>query len=317
MASQVHAVSSRYDRTVEALQSAPREWRQDFASIALLLLTESYYVEAGLAEGGSEALHEKSQAGTDQSQWRIAVERYAGQLHRLQISVDSGADVSLLVFDEAELVLEINHQQVMLSHPRMEKQPAFEQSVLEQFCQVRDCYELTGLSSLMPSSPGAVPVPDRLPAATSATETVKPAWSFTVEGLVCAHDGIRVAFQPSDNPGAVRKLCVQLFTEAGRLLSGLAQQQSHGVLVDWSEFALSGGANGTEQVYKLNGAGDVLRLNSPLMGRQPAVLTALQPWLRARLRGRNYSLELPAGEFGWKGATISASIPAAHSPAAH
>ena len=108
MSAAAAADSSRFERTVEALQRAEPPLRADFASIALVELTEIYLAEADLARNEAQAL----QGDPALRGWSRAVERFAEQL--------------------------------LLAHPRRAQQAAFEQRVLARFCTTAPCTRLTG-----------------------------------------------------------------------------------------------------------------------------------------------------------------------------
>lgn len=300
----VEAASTRYERTLIALQSAPEEWRADFALIALSQLADAYYAEADLARGssiGSDGGNKSNKEAEKEMQWSWSVERYANQLYGFQMSVESGIPVSLAKSPVTEAVLEVGGQQVMLSHPRPEKQSAYELAVMTQFCQLRDCVELTG------SSDFAAAVTERADeqlSERSAEDEVKPSWIFTNDGPVCSYQGIQLSFQPRDNPGAVRKLCVQLFTEINALLKGIQGQQRYGVSVSWPDMTVVSESPGSVQMIRLNDAGDVLSMNLSLLSGSPELLTRLKPWMASRLEGRGASLEMSAVSFGWQGGAL-------------
>lgn len=295
--------SSRYDRTVFALQSAPLEWRADFALIALSQLADAYYSEADLARSPLNGRGDTQEQVEKQTEWSWSVERYANQLYGYQMSIENGALVFFAQAPVTEVVLEIDGQQVMLSHPRPEKQPVFEQAVLTQFCQLRNCVELTG-SAVSHTAKAVGSDSSRETSVNAAATTVKPSWAFTANGPVCSYDEIHLSFQPGDNPGAVRKLCVRLFEEVKGLLSELQEQQSYGVHVNWRELSLGSISEEGQQMVRLNEAGDMLSLNAPLIHNNPALLINLKPWLKAHAGGQGFSLELTAKALGWHGAAL-------------
>ncbi|MBU3070017.1 hypothetical protein KOI40_09300 [Aestuariicella sp. G3-2] len=300
----VEASSTRYERTLLALQSAPEEWRADFALIALTQLADAYYAEADLARystNSSAGERKSSKEAEKEVQWSWSVERYANQLYGFQMSVESGIPVSLAKSPVTEAVLDVGGQQVMLSHPRPEKQSAYELAVLTQFCQLRDCAELTGSTDF---ATAVTEKADKQAAGPSGKNVVKPSWIFTADGPVCSYQGIHLSFQPRDNPGAVRRLCVQLFGEIKNLLEGIQGQQRYGVRVSWPDMTVVSESPGSVQLVRLNGAGDVLSVDLSLISSSPALLNQLKPWMALRLEGQGASLELSARLLGWQGVAL-------------
>lgn len=300
---------SRYDRTIRALQAAEPEWQADFAGIALWQLTGAYRAEADLARQDI-ALVQKNR------HWSSSVDQYAGRLSVYQRRVEEGARIDFVLSPVTEAVLQVEGEPVMLAHPRPGQQAAFEQSVLEQFCQLRDCGSLTGLAALadrqgvagladgVVTVVGDQPLPET-DRASAARLTLKPGWEFTTEGPVCTYAGVRLRFQQGDNPGAVRKLCLDLFAEIAVLGDGLRQQQQYGVVVEWAALEFSQTAvDGDSSMLKLNRSGDMLRLRAPLLKANAALLRSLTPWLESHLAEQQTTLDLQAGTYGWRGAAL-------------
>lgn len=303
------AAGSRYDRTLRALQTAEPEWRADFAGIALWQLAGAYRTEADLARQDISRVQKNRH-------WSSSVDQYAGRLSVYQRRVEEGALIDFVLSSVTEAVLQVNGEPVMLAHPRPGQQAAFEQSVLEQFCQLRDCGALTGLAVLadrhgvagltdgMIAVVGDQPLPET-DRASAARLTLKPGWEFTTEGPVCTYAGVRLRFQQGDNPGAVRKLCLDLFAEIAVLGDGLRQQQQYGVVVEWAALEFSQTAvDGDSSMLKLNRSGDMLRLRAPLLKANTALLRSLTPWLESHLAEQQTTLDLQAGTYGWRGAAL-------------
>ncbi len=157
--------------------------------------------------------------------------------------------------------------------------------MLERFCRSHDCATLTRPQTALPTLPGAAPI--------------NPSWAFTADGPACSHAGLHLVFQPGDNPGSLRRFCTALFQEAARILQGMQEQQQHGVHINWQQLALTPQPGGRQHTLTLNAVGDTLSVDLPQIARTPELLPALQPWLAARLAGRNYSLSLQAAVYDW------------------
>lgn len=313
------ADSTRYDRTIRALQAAEPEWRADFAGVALWQLTGAYYAEADLARQDSQpptVTPVTERALQKKRHWSAVVDQYAGRLADVQRQVEAGAKVSFALSPVTEAMLQVADEQVMLAHPRPEQQAAFEQLVLEQFCQLRDCWVLTGWSEFADSRDLSVAADGAISALgdqssigmqqTSSTQaSITPSWEFTAAGSACSYAGIRLRFQRDDNLGALRQLCRDLFGEVAAVRDGLWQQQQYGVEVEWSALAFSQPSVETgEPMLKLNRAGDLLRVDAPLLRGRTALLQALKPWLAAQVAQQNSTVELQAEAYGWRGAGL-------------
>lgn len=163
---------SHFARTLRALERADAGSRADFAGIALWQLTGAYRAEADLARQELQAIAANPKAdrqAVERAQqknrhWSSSVDQYAGRLMLLQRRVEAGAAVDFILSPVTETVLVVEGEQVVLAHPRPGKQAIFEQSVIEQFCQLRDCAALTG--------PGATAARSAQPATVATTPRV-------------------------------------------------------------------------------------------------------------------------------------------------
>ena len=283
---------SRFRRTVVHLQDAGPEMQADFASTALRALAEVYMAEADLA---------RKQAGQQQSPakligWSRAVDQYANQLALVVEDIDLGFPVELLQDDTESARVTVAGRAVILSHPRADQQATFEQRVLRDFCSRSDCKSLTARSSI------SEPIP------VSASQ-IKPVWTFTGDGPVCSHAGIKLRFGSAENIARSRSTCKQLLQEVLSLLNEIAWQQRHGVTVDWDSLSIRPTPGRPEHLVQLNGAGDSILATLPLMYGSPDLLGDIRPWMQGRLGGdKTTDIQLQAARYGWEVAAASSSL---------
>ena len=276
---------SRFHRTVLALQEAPLDEQADFALDALRELIEVYIAEADLA---SMEAREPDQASKAKLRgWSQAVDHYASQLMLVMEDIDEGFPLAISIGREGAVTVTVADRAVMLSHPRLGQQAAFERRVLSEFCSRHDCESMTELAD------AAEPIP------LSGTG-MKPGWSFTETGQVCSREGIEVRFESVHNLGLSRSTCEELLQEADTLVTEIAWQRRHGVVVDWDRLAISPTPQRPEHLVRLNEAGDSILVTLPLIYGSLGLLEDLKPWLRYRVgAGAEVRLELDAGNYGW------------------
>ncbi len=267
-----------FARTVAALQDADAQWRADFARIALAQLAEAYTHEAELA------LTDPKLTPGERRRWSRGVEQYGNQLLFLQMDIEAGLEVNLYMAPATGAVLEAGNQQVVLTFPRPRQQLAYEQAVLEQYCQLYDCSQL--------SVAAAVPAPPR-PAG-----SVTPLWAFTEAGGRCSYDGLKLQFSLGGNLSEQRQLCQALLAEVAALLDELTRQQQYGVYIDWPGLSVSAVRQGEEHAVRLNSSGDSVLLPLPVISGLPQLLPRLHTWLAGKSRGEAASLTLSAEEIG-------------------
>lgn len=277
------AMSTRFERTVAALQLQPADSRALFAQSALYELSLAYQEEASLAR--LEADH----GGGDASlmAWSRAVERYAAVIDMLLADIEDGFPVELRMDTGAGASVAVEQRVTMLNHPRLGEQARFEQQVLEHFCAQINCAELTGSSRL------AQPV-------RMSTESVRPLWSFTADGPVCSYRGLTFEFATDVNITRARELCVQVMNEAVLLADQIAWQRQHGVTVEWDVLTIHATAGRPQHRLQLNLAGDSIVAVIPLIYSSKGLLERLIPWVRpAAESGTPSTVRVLARDIGW------------------
>jgi hypothetical protein len=283
LSSPVTADVSRFERTIEALQRAEPSLRGDFASIALVELTEIYLAEADLARNEAQAVDgDPTLRG-----WSRAVEQFAEQLLLVQQDVAFGLPVELRRHDHEVPAVSVAGRTVMLAHPRRAQQAAFEQQVLARFCAAVSCARLTGALAEAPPIPVALP-------------PVTPTWEFSRAGPRCQYKGLALQFSANGDLAEQRARCNALMQEAEALAAELAWQARHEVAVAWQALSVSATVRRPEHLVQLNDAGDSLLISVPLIHATPGLLAALTPWLQRRhTDGELASMQLDAGTLGW------------------
>jgi len=275
---------TRFQRTVQRLQTASPELRGDFAATALTNLTEAYLAEAQLARAhAGRSGHSAKLRG-----WSAMVDYYARQLPLLLADIELGFPVQLSMDGQQELAITIADRTVIVSPPRLNQQSAFEQAILSDFCATHSCEA---------SLPGNA-TPEPAPVAMGA---VRPEWRFSTQGPVCAYEGIQVRFANNKNLANSRLICAQFLREAISLADELAWQQRNGVVIEWSKVKIQAVSHRTEHVIPVNGAGDSVLVTVPLLYRNPELLQNILPWMRGRLGDQPpASVELNADLYGWQ-----------------
>jgi hypothetical protein len=209
-------------------------------------------------------------------------------LYIVMEEVQTGAPVKLTSDLKGSAGARIADRVVIFQHPRADQQRAFEQRLLQDFCQRNDCRSL--IAVVEPVRP--IPV---------TASQVNPEWLITSQGAVCAHGGIVVRFGPDADLGRARGICEQLMSEAELLAADIAWQARHGVRVDWGVLTVTAVPRRPEHVIDLNAYGDTVLVNVPLIHGSPGLLASLKPWLSTRYTQSNpTALELEATQIGWE-----------------
>lgn len=276
---------SRYDRIVQTLQTAEPDLRAQFATSALLELTEVYLAEADLARREAEDSDEPQRL----SSWSRAVERYASQLALVLDDIALGFPIDLRTYSREVASVSVGGRTIMLAHPRSDQQSAYQQAVLRHFCGQGLC------RNLIVSEASIEPIP-------MSTGVVSPHWEFTAAGPTCSHQNLQLTFSSGGALGHQRSLCEQLMQEAETLATELAWQQRHGVNIDWDTLSLRAVPLRPEHLVVLNDAGDSLLVTLPLLHGTAGLLLHLSPWLQQRFQPETEppAVTLDAAMLGWE-----------------
>ena len=278
------AALSRYQRTVSALALAEEGWRGDFARVGLAQLAEVYLAESDLARREAESPGRADDAKL--RGWSRAVAGYAQQLLLIIEDIELGFPAELRASVSGTPALRVAGRTVILSHPRADQQPAYEQQILTEFCRLRDCDQLTPPEVL-----------ERIPV---SAPTVPVSWQFSASGPVCEAAGIKLGFLPGTNPGRARGLCTQLVQELTALELELRWQRRHGVEVSFDQLLVSQTPQGPEHLIRLNPQGDSILLSVPLLYSSPGLLAHSASWLALRVASQpGATLTLRAADYGW------------------
>lgn len=272
---------SRFQRTAQYLQDAPRELRNGFAAIALSNLANAYFAEARLArEQAREHPHLMS--------WSVRVDRYASQMPLLLEDIELGFPVRLSLGAEKSLAITVADRTVILSHPRLYEQGVFEQEILAAFCARHQCQQFS------PDSRGEAPIP-------LSSSAIRPQWSFTDHESTCTYQGIAVRFKNTRNMANARLICGQFMQEVITLADELAWQRRHAVPIEWAQLLIQPTPHRPEHMLQVNGLGDTIMVTVPMLYQSPGLLSRVLPWIRQRVTGAAHaSLALDANDYGWQ-----------------
>jgi hypothetical protein len=279
----VGAQQSRFQRTVQHLQGESPALRADFAAIALGLLGQAYATEARLAGAPGTAARSNGKRG-----WALAVSQFARQMPLLVDDIELGFPVHLNIGADRTVAVTVADRTVMLNHPRINQQGAFERDILQSFCATVRC------DAFWPADEPAAPIP-------FTVASITPEWAFTPQGQVCSYRGLGVRFDAARNLANARVICEQFLQEAVTLREELAWQQRHAVIIDWDNLDIQAAPHRPEHMVRLNAAGDTVLVTIPVLYGNPELVASILPWLQQPFAGQSQlRLELDAARFGWQ-----------------
>ena len=275
--------TSRFQRTVQYLQEATPELRSDFAATALSSMASAYEQEAQLAR------EQARRAGKPNLwAWSANVDRYAGQISLLLEDVELGLPVRLSLAGGASLAITVADRTLIVSHPRLNEQSAFEQGILLAFCASHGCDQFS------PDSGANEPIP-------VSGARIRPNWTFTAQGSLCAYRGITVRFNNAQNMANSRLICEQLLQEIMALTEELAWQQRYSVTIEWEQLVVQPIPHSPEHTVQINTLGDTVLVTIPMLYRSADLLKQLLPWMRAQVSGQEgVNVEVHADQYGWQ-----------------
>jgi hypothetical protein len=276
--------ASRFQRTVHYLQEAAPEQRSSFAAIALSSMSSAYEREAQLAREQAREAGRYSHLWA----WSANVDRYADQISVLLEDVELGLPVSLSLAGEKSLAVTVADRTIIVSPPRLTEQSAFEQGILKEFCASNSCDQF---------SPESV-ANDSIPLSTAR---IRPNWTFSAQGSLCAFRGITVQFDNAKNMANSRLICEQLLQEIMALTEELAWQQRYAVAIEWERLEVHPVPHSPEHSVQINTLGDTVLVTIPMLYRSADLLEQILPWMRAQVDGQEgVNIDLHADQYGWQ-----------------
>jgi hypothetical protein len=265
------------------VQEAAPELRSNFAAIALSSMASAYVKEAQLAREQARRSG-KSNLWT----WSANVDHYAGEISMLLEDVELGLPVQLSLAGGKSLAVTVADRTIIVSHPRLNEQSAFEQGILKDFCASNSCEQFA------PDNGANEPIP------VSAVR-IRPNWTFTAQGSLCAYRGITVQFDNAQNMANARLICEQLLKEIMALTEELAWQQRYAVSIEWERLAVQPIPHSPEHSVQINTLGDTVLVTIPMLYSSADLLKQLIPWMRAKVSGQEgVNVDLHANQYGWQ-----------------
>ena len=260
---------SELNRLAMAVSDAPTPVRVDFAVAAISEMVIAHRNEADRAR--QDARH--NIAGRSPARWALAVDAYAADLTVVVNSVTTDTPVGIEIGPENSVALNIDGKPVMVSFPKTLQQAAFEQRVIERFCNLYRCEDLIAEYHRTDQSPRVKNSP--------------PLWSFSEQaGPVCAtDDGLEFQFQDTVNLSQKRKACGQIVAELNALAELIAKNLSGGVRIDWNRLAIRPLAGEDQHLVELDGEGGSIRMPLPALAATTQLFILVRPWLAAKVKG--------------------------------
>lgn len=278
------AQMTRFQRTAQYLQHASPELRSEFAATALSSLASAYYAEADVARAESR----KPGRHANLRAWSATVDRFASQMPLLLEDIQLGFPVRLALGADKSLAITVADRTVILSHPRLNQQTAFEQDILVTFCAAHNCEQI------LPAAGEAQPIP-------VSTAQLRPSWTFNAQESLCAYRGLTVRFRSTHDMANARLLCEQLLQEVVTLADELAWQQRHAVTIEWGHLAIQATPRRPEHMVQVNALGDAILVTVPVLFSSPGLLNDVLPWIRQRVNDQpEVGVDLDADRYGWR-----------------
>ena len=272
------AMPSVVVQLARVLHDSPLPMRSDFAWLALTQMAEFYAEEAARAR--RELRH--TTRARDASQWAASVEDYARKVQAIADSITSATTISITVGIDNSVHIYVDGQPVILTGAISGQQSVYEQRVVERFCILYICEDL--LPELEYSQ-------RETSIALTQTDATRAYWSFSqYAGPVCmTNDGLEFQFQQATDLGEKREACTRVVAELSELALAIAREQQQGVRVDWTVLkVLPVPADESQRVILAKRV--EIHLPLPMLAENPKLLEMVRPWLKARVRGGDYSL---------------------------
>jgi hypothetical protein len=260
--------ASELKRLALAIGNAPPAVRIDFATIAI------YETAAAYAEEAQRARQEPDPAQRrDVARWANAVDRYATDLWTIVDTISEVTEIDVRVSAASDVELGVDGTTVLLSGPQPQLESAFEQRILERFCELQPC------SELLADFQG--------PTTTAAAPGSAMRWTFSERsGPVCSNaDGLEFQFRDTQNLAQKRQACEQIIAELNHLTTQITQHKESGTRIEWNHLAIHAMKENPQQRVELNSDGDSLVTSVPALAATKRLFVLVKPWLAARVNG--------------------------------
>lgn len=253
-------------QALPALRASEPAVRRIFVEVAVAVLADRFLAAA--------------QASADDDRWARHTRSFVADLWRAVDGVRAGGTVQIIEDPDSSLRIVVsgarNHQFALLP-PRPADRAAVEAEIMRNLCLSVDCsYIERSLEVAAPATATARQTTPQLTRGTRATPAN--------DGLSCAPGGGRHARLRAS-------ACTRLLREMRALREVLYRSHAGGLELDWSVLDPPlWRKRGSELLVRQDGA--TVTVDAPLLGRYPALLATVMPWIRAHIDGRVQTLEV-------------------------
>lgn len=277
----VHALAipeSDLVRLARSLDIADPLQRFEFADAVLEVLQNSYrdeLVSSGHAQSQNPERRAKLQS------WRRGTQALLDQLETARLRLGEGAEVSISVDAQHQVLLFIDELPVAFSAPRPGTEIALERTVIARYCAFNDCAVLEG-------SPGDTLL-DAPSGSWSMGDRQTPGYALD--------NGFRCGFRDFARRDEKQQACEAAAAEATILLAALRQIADRGRSLDWQGLASDRRVNGPDIALYPLASGSPLQMALPRLAHlDQAAWASFTVQLRAAMQRSDMPITIERGE---------------------
>ena len=248
--------------------------RRAFARIVLVEMAAAYEEELYRAR---QFVPKTKAAQRKLSRWRYATEAFLVQLLEIYQTLDSDASVGLHVDNQQRLLLIVEGRPVVMSGPRIGREKALEERIVNSFCQIHEC------SQPQEAERYILPKPDFSgPGTWVFSQKHRPRYE--------TGDGLSFRFRSIANRMTKEQACMAVVVELRKLVAALIETRESGEQINWAVIRIESIPANNDHRVILNERGDYLRLELHTLGKSGELWREFLPWVRSQANREKYHL---------------------------
>lgn len=269
---------TRFDDAIAHFLDADTGEQARFAQIAIDMMAVAYEAELERPDLNADAKRD------DDWSWHSGTRRYIERLRRIAAAIRPGTAVQMIKESHGAVRLVVDTEQVMLSAPRLDEQPAFERAIAQEVCRYSYCSE------------SGTTVEQRVVERSAGLDS---GWVFDHKAppTYSSSDGLQCSFDDRRHLRLKKSACINLVHEIRLLTEAIVALRSHGKTIDWRRLSIDHLGAGKPQKVTYGGNGNFMHMHLPGLLRAEGVWRSAIPWIRASSSGRvtQHVIRLPDG----------------------
>ena len=279
-ASEINLSRSRLIQLAHSIETGDSFRKYDFLHIAL---EQMYNVYAAEAEKASRNVPDNAKKRAKVFRWQYSSYRYLDSIEYAIVLLDEQESPDFFINPQNKIIVLFNDQPpVIISGPNNGANKLIEKNIVDEFCLLYDCsdyFKKTEHQTINQTN-----TPD---------SEFSGSWMIkrNFKGAYVSDTGITFNFKNLKNRHSKEQWMNSIYQELLLILTSLKDADTKGYSINWQVLILQP-LPVTDNASKLiiNSKQYFLKVNTPILGRQPELFAQLKNWLKERF---NHNESLP------------------------